>query len=535
MLVTNTLIAGSAVSALYVGVKRIKEDQKRKKTPWTFVAEKMEKKRRRTKAFRGKKRAHQIATRKNIFPAMASVLAIPSYGKAALTRFKEDKIKPLFADPRSEQLKEISASLDEEKIRQIEKQFDRDLTIALISLGFASVGPILYSPLSYLSVPGLCWMAVRIYEEAYHSFKAKEGMASALLYVTYITGTIVTAHYFAAALGSSFYRLSRKLLSKTEDHSRQSLINVFGNQKRFAWLVRDDIEVEVPVESLKIGDVIVAHAGETIPVDGTITFGTASIDQRILTGESQPAEKEVGEQVFASTVVLSGQIQIGVEKAGASTVAAQIGDILNQTADLKSSIQSWGEQIGDKSAQMTLGLSALVFIKFGAATALTILNASFGMYMVVLGPLSMLSYLNLASKQGILVKDGRCLQLLTEVDTGVFDKTGTLTIEEPHVGQIHTCLGFGFDTVLTVAAAAEYKQTHPIALAIRQKASQRGLRLPEIHDAKYEVGYGLKVSLADSRIKRGGGMTSSQLVRVGSRRFMALCGIVIPPEITQQA
>ncbi|MGB0386453.1 MAG: heavy metal translocating P-type ATPase [Ardenticatenaceae bacterium] len=530
MLITNALIASSTISALYVGVKAIKEDQKRKKTPWTYYAEKMDKKRRR----RGKKSAYQSAIEPNIFPAMA----MPSVGLLALTKFKEEKIKPLFADSRSEQLKEISATLDEEKTQDA-RRLTRELTISLVSLSFASAGPLFYSPLSYLSIPGICWLGVGIYKDFYFSLKEKQGVGMALYRVMYITGTLATGNYFAAALGSTLYRVSRKVLSKTEDHSRQSLINVFGNQKRFVWLIRDDFEVEVLVEALKSGDIIVAHAGETIAVDGTITFGTASIDQRILTGESQPTEKEVGDQVFASTVVLSGQIKICVEKAGASTVAAQIGEILNQTADFKSSIQSWGEQIGEMSAQMTLGLSGLLFPFLGADTALAILNASLGRYMVVLGPLSMLSFLNLTSQQGILVKDGRSLQLLTKVDTVVFDKTGTLTMETPHVGKIHTCLGFGEEQLLTVAAAAEYKQTHPIALAIRRhasvalKASEGGLRLPEISDANYEVGYGLKVTIAHPD-KKSRGAVLSQLVRVGSKRFMARCGIVIPPDITAQ-
>ena len=117
MLVTNTLIAGSAVSTLYVGLKAIKEDQKRKKTPWTFYAEKIEKRR-----GRGKKRAHQIARRKNILPEMTSV-------KSALTRFKEDKINSLFVDPRSEQLKEISANLDEEQINEIERKLMKNVRV----------------------------------------------------------------------------------------------------------------------------------------------------------------------------------------------------------------------------------------------------------------------------------------------------------------------------------------------------------------------------------------------------------------------
>jgi Cu2+-exporting ATPase len=257
----------------------------------------------------------------------------------------------------------------------------------------------------------------------------------------------------------------------------------------------------------------------------------------MLTGESQPIQKEVGDQVLASTVMLSGNILIEVEKAGASTLAAQIGEILNQTKNFKNEMLSWGQGIADKSARATIGLSALFLPFLGATTAVTVLNASFGIYMMALGPLSMLSFLNLAGHAGILVKDGRSLQLLTDIDTVVFDKTGTLTEDTPHVGQLHTLNGLSEDELLTVAAAAEYKQTHPIALAIREAARERELLLPEISSAHVEIGYGLKVSIANSQRSEGAveGERDASLIRVGSGRFMELEGINIPLDIQQVA
>ena len=509
MLLTTALITGSA---FYIGATKYKERQKRKKKPWTFYAEKIEK--RQLAKRRGRKNHTLLSTE------------IPSQ-IVAWAKFSKEKICLLLPysgssiDSRRQQLKEISSASDESEVNEVEQKLNRDLTISAISLAFASAGPLLYPPLSILTIPGLSWLTLVASKDAYHSFKQGRGLSVDVLTTLFFAGTIATGSYFAGALGAFFVRFSKKLLAKTEDHSSQSLINVFGHQTRFVCLLSDGIEVEVSVDTLSSGDIIVLHAGETIAVDGTIIEGQATIDQHILTGESQPAEKKVGEQVFASTVVLSGQIKICVEKAGEETVAAQIGEILNQTADFKKEILSWGEGIADMSARMTMGLSALVLPFFGATTAVTILNSSFGLYMRFLSPISMLTFLNLASNQGILVKDGRSLQLLSQVDTVVFDKTGTLTQEVPHVGKIHTCLGISDLELLTYAAAAEYKQTHPIALAIREAASQRGLTLPEIGEVNVEVGYGLKVSIED------------QLIRVGSQRFMEMSSITIPSEIKQ--
>ncbi|MEM7535184.1 MAG: heavy metal translocating P-type ATPase [Chloroflexota bacterium] len=277
----------------------------------------------------------------------------------------------------------------------------------------------------------------------------------------------------------------------------------------------------MPFESLQMGDLVVVTAGQTIPIDGTIRNGYASIDQRTLTGESQPVEKVVDEPVFASTVVLEGRIEIQVEKRGDETVAAQIGTILNATTDFKSQVQSRGNKIVDQGAMPTVALSLLALPLFGAESALTMLYAAFGYHMRHAAPISVLNYLRFASERGVLIKDGRSLELMTEVDTVVFDKTGTLTEDVPIVGQIHPCGQHTKEGLLAVAAAAEEKQSHPIALAILEEARSQSLSLPMVLNVKYEVGYGLKVSIFDAEKEE------EQLIRVGSRRFMAMEDIAI--------
>ncbi|MGH8549752.1 MAG: HAD-IC family P-type ATPase, partial [Methylococcales bacterium] len=134
-------------------------------------------------------------------------------------------------------------------------------------------------------------------------------------------------------------------------------------------------------------------------------------------------------------------------------------------------------------------------------------------------PLSLMNFLNLASQKGILIKDGRSLDLLSRIDTLVFDKTGTLTQEQPKVGPVHVCAGTEEDQLLRYAAAAEVKQTHPIANAILEEARKRRLSIPHMDATEYKVGYGISVKIED------------RLVQVGSSRYMEVSGLTIPPAL----
>ena len=261
------------------------------------------------------------------------------------------------------------------------------------------------------------------------------------------------------------------------------------------------------------------HAGEVIPVDGIVTEGMAQVDQHILTGEAQPVDKEAGDIVFASTTLLSGNILIRVKQAGEMTTVAKIGNILNNTVDFKTTTELRAETVADNSVLPTLLASGLAFSTVGSAGALAIINSHFRNKMRMASALTIMNYLNIASKNNILVKDGRSLELLNQVDTIVFDKTGTLTEEKPTVGRIVGLRHYSQDEILRYAVAAEYKQTHPIAKAIIQEGKRRDLQIPLIDEAEYKVGFGLKVRV------------DGQTVRVGSKRFMESVPIPIPNKI----
>ncbi|NJL58876.1 MAG: HAD-IC family P-type ATPase [Desulfobacteraceae bacterium] len=244
-------------------------------------------------------------------------------------------------------------------------------------------------------------------------------------------------YVFLSCLGSTIYFTSQKLRLNTERKSKQTLISIFGEQPAFVWILKNDVEIQIPFEAMQAGDIIVVNAGEPVPADGIIIYGNASIDQHVLTGESVYIEKNIGDPVFASTIIISGRVHIQVEKAGQETVAAKISTILRDTADFTASVESLGQEIADNSVLPTFAISAAGFPLVGVHGAVALLSSDFFDTMRIAAPLSMMNFLNIASNQGILIKDGRSLQILPTIDTVVFDKTGTLTSEQPYISKIY--------------------------------------------------------------------------------------------------
>ncbi len=334
-----------------------------------------------------------------------------------------------------------------------------------------------------------------------------------------VVGCLGTMSIFPGTVLCWCLGFGRVLVKKTQDDSKKLLLNAFGKQPRYVWLYRDGAEVQISLDQLQPLDVIVVNTGEVVPVDGIIAQGMAMIDQHALTGESTPAEKGVGDRVFAATLMVAGKILVQVEKSGSETASAKISQILNDTAGYKLSSQHKGERLADKAVVPTLAVGAIGLAAMGPAGAVAVLNSDFGTGIRMAAPLAMLSSLALCANKGILVKDGRALELMNEIDTVLFDKTGTLTRERPEVGRIIASHGFAPERILQFAAAAERKFHHPIALAILHKAQELGLELPPTDDTQYKVGYGITVGV------------EGHTIRVGSKRFMDLEGVEMTSEV----
>lgn len=414
-------------------------------------------------------------------------------------------------------VKNVSA-LQETDIADVEVWIDRHFTLSSIAM-VATLAGIWFPPLRVISIAALAYLTIPMVQRSYRGLVEQHRLKVDVINLVTLPLMIVSGYLPAAALGYWLYYLGLKFMARAKNSSQKQLTHIFQESITTVWIKQDGTEIEIDFEDLQVGHIVVVQGGETIPVDGTIIEGFASIDQHAMTGESQPIEKEAGESVYAFTLILTGKIWVKVEKAGNETVAAQIETILHETTNYAASVELRVEEISDRFAFPTLALGALALPVAGYTSALVVLDSAIIDNLFITGNLSVLSHLSSATQQGLLVKDGRALEALKNIDTIVFDKTGTLTQEQPHVGKIYANKSFTEKDVLIFAATAEYKQKHPVAKAILQAVEEHRLTLPTIDDTHYEIGYGVKVILDD------------QSILVGSARFMALENIPVSTDI----
>ena len=444
-----------------------------------------------------------------------------------LAKLQQPKEQPEDTDGTKQEM----ASVSEQKMRKMvgthrdrqvfKIQNNEAMLSASASLALATAGALIYAPLSLLSVPFLVYSTLDVHKHSFKLLKQGKVGTETLISIT-LLGALIIQRFFIGSLICLAVRYANRLTSRITDESRAHLSSMFEQQMDTVWILVDRVEMQIPFEQLKVNDTVIVQSGEMIPADGLVIDGMASVDQHILTGEANPVEREAGDEVFASTLVLSGKIYIRVEKAGEDCTVAKIADILNQTVDFKSTTQLRAEKFSKDLVKPALIVSGLALPFWGFTGALAVINAHPKNKIMIIAPLTVLNYLNLAAKNGILIKDGRSLELLTQVDTIVFDKTGTLTEEQPYVGAIYCCAEEDETAVLCYAAAAEYKQKHPLARAILAAAEQRDIVLPTVKDSECHMGYGVLVH------------TDSQDIHVGSARFMEISGITIPADIIVQ-
>jgi heavy metal translocating P-type ATPase len=392
-------------------------------------------------------------------------------------------------------------------------KLDLDLAICSISLPVAAAAQFAVPALLPAAGALLLYTTLPSFRGAWRVVTQERRLGVDVLDSIVVLACLGTLEILPGAILAWCLSFGRFLVRRTEDRSKKLLLGAFGRQPRFCWLLQEGQEIQVSLDKLRKGDIVGVHTGEVVPVDGIITDGLAILDQQALTGESAPAEKGVGDRVFASTIMVAGKMHVAVEKSGSETATAKIAQILHNTAGYKLASQHRGERLADKAVLPTLAVGSLALGVMGPHGAAAVLNSDMGTGIRMAAPLAMLSTLALCAQRGILVKDGRALDLLCEADTVLFDKTGTLTRERPEVGRIIPANGHSAERILRFAAGAERKFHHPIAQAILQRAADEGISLPDTDSTQYNVGYGITVGI------------DGHLVRVGSRRFIEMEGL----------
>jgi Cu2+-exporting ATPase len=302
--------------------------------------------------------------------------------------------------------------------------------------------------------------------------------------------------------------------------SKKAIEEILGFQNIEAWVVRDGQKIRVSVAEVQLGETVVVYPGERIAVDGTVLSGKALVDQAALTGESLPVEKEEGALVYAATVVREGKLYICAERIGSATEAAQILRLVEAAPTRETKIQNYAVKwANDLVPYSFVGGAIGAVMGGGLPGAAAVLVVDYGTGIRIAAPTTVLSAMTKAIRNGILIKGGRALENLAEVDAVVFDKTGTLTTGHPDVLEVVPVNSSTVDEVLALAAAAERRLTHPVADAIVRAAEARQVTIPERTTSDYSLGLGVEAIVNDS------------VVLVGSPRFMTLREVILSPEV----
>lgn len=405
---------------------------------------------------------------------------------------------------------------DEQQLRGA----DRTLALTGSALALIAAGAFIHPALRLLSLPFLGVALVPSLVDEAKALAAGGGVKYQTLEAIRAIVEISMGYIGLTAGGWFVFVAGQRLLISTRRDVNRQLVSVLGDVPEHVWLVADGAEVQVPLARVVAGDLIAVRAGDLIPVDGHIVEGELSVDQRALTGESRLQDLLVGDPVRAATLVLGGSAIVRTERTGRDTVAARVDVLLATSTSYEQQLQARVTQITDRSVPPTLLVAGYGYLTQGPTGALGGFWTSSLDIAWLSSPLSMRATCQAAAEVGMLIKDGRSLELLTKIDTVVFDKTGTLTLDRFEIHAVHR-----FDAahseaeLLRMAAALEGRQPHPIARAIVDAARRDPEPLPDVEDPHHEIGYGVR------------GVIGGRAVALGSRRMMASAGVATPPEI----
>ena len=307
---------------------------------------------------------------------------------------------------------------------------------------------------------------------------------------------------FFVLLGAVFEEKMRK-------NTSQAVEKLLDLQAKTAEVLREDNYVQVPLEQVKVGDLIRVRPGEKIAVDGVVVEGVSSIDESMVTGESLPVDKTVGDTVIGSTINNSGTLVFKAEKVGSETVLAQIVDFVKKAQTSRAPIQDLTDKISGIFVPAVVILAILTFwIWFVLLGASFVTSLLYGVAVLIIAcpcalglatPTALMVGTGRSAKMGVLLKNGTVLQEIQKVQTLVFDKTGTLTEGKPVVTDI-----IGDETeVLGLAASLEEASQHPLAQAIIKRASEAGLELQPVENFQALHGKGVSGQINGKQVLLG--------------------------------
>lgn len=358
------------------------------------------------------------------------------------------------------------------------------------------------------------------------------GSSAAYFYSIPIALGMIPGHvYFeTSAMIITLVKLGKYFEAKAKGGASDAIRKLMDLRPRKAYIVRDGIEIEIPIDEVEVGDVVLVHPGEKIPVDGVVLEGRSSVDESMLTGESLPVEKTAGSEVVGGTINKLGFLKFEATKIGKDTALAQIIKLVEEAQASKAPIQNLADKISAIFVPVVIGIAAVTFIAWyffvplSADANVTLFTRALINTVAVLviacpcamglaTPTAVMVGTGKGAQLGILLKKSESLERAGEISTVVLDKTGTITRGQPAVTHVHTYnFPAGEDELIRLVATVEKASEHPLGEAITAEANARGLSLSEPLGFSALEGQGVKAEV------------DSMQVLVGNKRLFSAQG-----------
>lgn len=390
-----------------------------------------------------------------------------------------------------------------------------------------------------LSTPVQFIIGFRFYRNSYYALRAKSpnmdvlvamGTSAAYFYSLYNSffqelrpGMMMKDLYFeAAAVIITLILLGKYLEAVAKGKTSEAIKKLMGLQAKTARVIRDGVEMDIPVEEVEVGEVVVVRPGEKIPVDGVIIEGGSAVDESMLTGESLPVEKEAGDQVIGATINKFGAFKFETTKIGKETVLSQIIKMVEEAQGSKAPIQKIADQVSGVFVPVVLGVAALTFVTWyfwgdnptnAIINAVSVLVIACPCALGLATPTAIMVGTGKGAEQGILIKGGEHLETAYQINTVVLDKTGTITKGQPEVTDIIPLTGLDREELLRLAAIVEKKSEHPLGVAVFETARRELGVIPDPEKFSAIPGRGVT------------GLVKGQEILVGTRKLMMEWGL----------
>ena len=316
--------------------------------------------------------------------------------------------------------------------------------------------------------------------------------------------------------------LGQAMELKAKGRTSEAIQKLIALQAKTARVIRGGEEIEISVEEVVIGDVVVVRPGEKVPVDGEIVYGRSALDESMITGESLPAERGVGDEVIGATLNRTGAFRLRATGVGRETALARIVDMVQRAQATKPPIGRIVDRVAGVFTPAVMIVAVVAFLawfnsgmplSYGVIAAVTVLVIACPCALGLATPMSLVVGVGRAAERGALIRNGEALQTASQLDVIVLDKTGTVTRGQPALTDVAPRPGFDEGALLRLAASADRPSEHPLAEAVVQGARDRGLALAEAEGFEAIVGHGVRARV------------EGREVHVGNRRLMGRIGV----------